>query len=742
MANQTPYAALSPSSMEFMALLEKQLAQSQEFSSPQGAGPDRQPVYTTSTYGSNQLGVSNQQLQLGKQQPQQNANVAATLDEFGMTPEMVQAFVQGLAAAGLRSGQQLNGFNQAYPPGYNPAVIRPSQLATHLSSSSNHSPASTNTSGGPSMPDAHRQTSGSSLSSVGAYDQQDSSQGQQTDGVNRSGRRGSNKNTTPLDHSKRKAEGEELTGHERLRRHLDEEDLSSDDNQHAGPATSKRGATKDGSSARRKSTAGAAGQDDPDREAKALKRKNQNKAAQKAFRERREQRVKDLEDKVAELEANNAGQTFENENLKQLLSKLQKENMVLKESKFTFNMPFPGVQAPNLPHSLHDDKPPSPPLSLVNSRGNDGSPSISPAASGSQSRSPNGSGNAAIQPGHPLDLSPPLTMSDSSASPFSGTGGFNSNSMDQTFNPEPYNAFVNPGPFVSNVNGVSPFISVPNELALLTDAELQALLKTFKQQYTASPAVPPPQQAAAALPQFSIYRDNNPVLPDENDNADPLDVGFTGDLSINDIFGNEGNIDAFLKSLQGEASDADNINAIPGPSPHSSDTSASLGSDMYAQYFKGFTGTPDAFARTEDGTLGRSGPGSASGASASADNAFSPSNFFTMSPEADRVNDDSGPAPGVTAERIGIDEMIDCPFQGKTDWEKVQIQDDDGKLVNSKDLWSTLQHKVDMTNGFDLDDLCETFKSKAVCNGSGPVITCRDVTTIVEEYSNRIKNRS
>jgi AP-1-like factor len=38
----------------------------------------------------------------------------------------------------------------------------------------------------------------------------------------------------------------------------------------------------------------AGGPPEEDAQAKALKRKNQNRAAQKAFRERREQRVKDV----------------------------------------------------------------------------------------------------------------------------------------------------------------------------------------------------------------------------------------------------------------------------------------------------------------------------------------------------------------------------------------------------------------------------------------------------------------
>ncbi|KAF9652052.1 hypothetical protein BDM02DRAFT_3089936, partial [Thelephora ganbajun] len=65
-------------------------------------------------------------------------------------------------------------------------------------------------------------------------------------------------------------------------------------------------------------------------ELRLLKRKEQNRAAQRAFRERKEKHVKDLEDKVAELEMKNQRTESENENLRDLLSRLQEENVQLK----------------------------------------------------------------------------------------------------------------------------------------------------------------------------------------------------------------------------------------------------------------------------------------------------------------------------------------------------------------------------------------------------------------------------
>ncbi|KAG6849801.1 hypothetical protein H0H93_005051 [Arthromyces matolae] len=93
------------------------------------------------------------------------------------------------------------------------------------------------------------------------------------------------------------------------------------------------------SSIRRKST-GAVGQ--PKDESRLMKRKEQNRAAQRAFRERKEKHVRDLEDKVAALEAKNEEANTENENLRDLLSRLQQENMSLKQSSFTFAVPKAG----------------------------------------------------------------------------------------------------------------------------------------------------------------------------------------------------------------------------------------------------------------------------------------------------------------------------------------------------------------------------------------------------------------
>ncbi|OSD05672.1 hypothetical protein PYCCODRAFT_1361875 [Trametes coccinea BRFM310] len=113
-----------------------------------------------------------------------------------------------------------------------------------------------------------------------------------------------------------------------------EDDEPQHKSQHTSSSASNANNNKKGgsSSSRRKSGT-------PQDEIRLLKRKEQNRAAQRAFRERKERHVKDLEDKVAALEAKNHMTEQENENLRDLLQRLQNENMMLKQAAFTFTAP-------------------------------------------------------------------------------------------------------------------------------------------------------------------------------------------------------------------------------------------------------------------------------------------------------------------------------------------------------------------------------------------------------------------
>ena len=69
------------------------------------------------------------------------------------------------------------------------------------------------------------------------------------------------------------------------------------------------------------------------------KRKAQNRAAQRAFRERKDRHVKDLEAKVTALEEVTSKVADENTRLKSRLVELEAENNALKGSNITFTFP-------------------------------------------------------------------------------------------------------------------------------------------------------------------------------------------------------------------------------------------------------------------------------------------------------------------------------------------------------------------------------------------------------------------
>ncbi|KAL1916753.1 uncharacterized protein VTP21DRAFT_5457 [Calcarisporiella thermophila] len=95
---------------------------------------------------------------------------------------------------------------------------------------------------------------------------------------------------------------------------------------------------------------------------KSSKRKAQNRAAQRAFRERKEKYVKELETRISELEnAEKKTSRLEEENkrLRAILEQLQAENLALK-AEFTFEFPLPD---PNLLKPISDLALPSPPSS-------------------------------------------------------------------------------------------------------------------------------------------------------------------------------------------------------------------------------------------------------------------------------------------------------------------------------------------------------------------------------------------
>lgn len=322
-----------------------------------------------------------------------------------------------------------------------------------------------------------------------------------------------------------------------------------------------------------------------------------------------------------------------------------------------------------------------------------------------------------------------------------GTG----NNGPALFNPEPYNAFI-----PNNNNGFStlgagpsafsPFATAAENLQSLSNNDLQQLLAAFRDQQQGM------GQTSGATPQFSGYREgNSPAAMD-------ADAGIN-ETDINEIFGNEDAMNAFLRSLSGTEesnAEADVLDILPAPpaepsiapwTPANPNAPAgmSYGSDLFGSYMlRGFKGTPNGFPDTNAKSIKKEPVGSGSSASASMDTGFSPSNYLTTSPDpmghastsAEGAKDGKEICPFGEALKTGV-----MPSDGDLTF---NVKGEDGQMLTSQELWTNLQSKVDvsrsacvsgernadgdcffqLSSGFDLDDLCDNFKAKAKCDGS------------------------
>ncbi|KAG6891006.1 hypothetical protein C0992_011283 [Termitomyces sp. T32_za158] len=281
----------------------------------------------------------------------------------------------------------------------------------------------------------------------------------------------------------------------------------------------------------------------PKDESRLLKRKEQNRAAQRAFRERKEKHVKDLEDKVAALEAQNEAASAENENLRDLLNRLQQENLSLKQASFTFAVPKNG-----------------------------GAPDNTQASTSFASQSPDFSSSAS-------SLSP-LTPVSSSASTFTP----------KMANPLDWSSLTSFDP-----NMLSLLDDTPQPTA--TDGAMQLDLG-----FGAKTALPPngPFTTIASNPMFVSHIsafDSSPTLSQPSDNNSPFSVDWTNisspwqsppvpqdTPSLDDILAGyltQGNNTAFLPSSSSMTSEspvshhANVSQASSKPSPQSLSSSSS-----------------------------------------------------------------------------------------------------------------------------------------------------------------------
>ncbi|WVQ72538.1 hypothetical protein IAR50_002095 [Cryptococcus sp. DSM 104548] len=542
--------------------------------------------------------------------------------------------------------------------------------------------------------------------------------------------------------------------HSRVAEEDEEEDSESDlpsgheDKRQNGKGRVASGASGSGRRGGRKSTGDGEGRKEL---SKSERRKEQNRAAQKAFRERREAKVKDLEDKVSELEGKAYGAQIENENLRGILKRLQEENVALKQSAFTFSMPIntPATTAPQ----PQNRKPPTPPHTNTE----DSLKSVN------ETRPAPHRNSSAISP---FQDSP-----ESLVSVGSGT--------DQT----PPNLF--PDHFNNFALGSAGILPKASPAAVPGQAD---------QSKAASSSVSPAGDSEFAALWASLYPSGvEPAVNQTNDahsttplqllNSQPEFMSFTNaGFGFGDFFGDPssamqtdptpppvpaaaaqslvsaGNASDWNKfAFRDPAADASGANWESGVDNSVSDFLASLtGGDNTAPQEP--IGDEDTFNAHMKKIFGADNSPSAPfnlGA-----HAFSPNTYLNMSPSplaqasnsngvspessASRSNTDSGnsplssntsvsgaqkASPGSDSGERGVPTHLACGHPGpfKDGHEVVHIIDEDGRTVKPSELW--IKMGMEYENAMDsllIDDLCHQMRAKATCKDGKLQLSLKD----------------
>ncbi|ORY34099.1 hypothetical protein BCR39DRAFT_518473 [Naematelia encephala] len=534
----------------------------------------------------------------------------------------------------------------------------------------------------------------------------------------------------PIEEDEEDDSGSEMSGHEDKRQH--------------GSKSGHKGGRKSGD-----------GNEKGGKEmSKAARRKEQNRAAQKAFRERREAKVKDLEAKVAELEAKSYGTSVENENLRGILKRLQEENVALKQSAFTFQVPLSGSgSTPPANNPLFQNrkpsKPPTPPLSASASddplRSINDLPALTHRASSGTGESP-----------------------DSLVSLSSNNGASTSSSEHlNLFDGDTFNAFAAGGrPFekeqailrtTSSSSGVSP-ITAHTE----SKSDLDALWASFypnevlpaaqtKQNSLSSASPTPPSfstpgqsavsnamawrdpysfgQIATSQPQQQQQPQPQPQQQQPQQRQQPQPQQQHQQLqSVTDWAGlNAGSVDDFLSSLSGGNS---NDNDFGGDDDFNAQLQSILGASggqlIQPQMGSGFSPTnylnmsPSPLVPLSNGQSPASGSSGSAGASPESSGATSATSVHdpSISGVAAAVYGSSPALKDPVLANSSISAAVAAIYDRKhvTPEERVYIEDENGKIVKPSDVWMRMgmsdSHNVET---LVIEDLCEQMRSKATC---------------------------
>ncbi|ODO08866.1 hypothetical protein L198_00601 [Cryptococcus wingfieldii CBS 7118] len=548
-----------------------------------------------------------------------------------------------------------------------------------------------------------------------------------------------------------------------------ESDLPSghEDKRQNGKGRTASGASGSGRRGGRKSLTTADGEGRKEL-SKSERRKEQNRAAQKAFRERREAKVKDLEDKVSELEGQAYGAQIENENLRGILKRLQEENVALKQSAFTFSMPMSTPASTNAPQP-QNPKPPTPPhtntedsLKSVND--------MRPASHRNSSAASlfKDSPESLVSVGSGTDQTPPNLF------------------------PDHFNAFALGGvgvppkdpsvPTLAAQHQTEKKVSPPSSVSTAGDSEFAALWSSLYPNgvepavnQNSSDAKGGPFQLLNSQPEFMSFTNAGFGFSDYfPDSASAMETDPTpppAPAAPTPNLGATGNTSDWNKfAFRDSSADAAAANWESGVDSSVSDFLASLtGSDNAAPQEP--VGDDDAFNAQMRKIFGADNSPSAAFNIGTGSSTFSPNNYLNMSPSpliqnsngvspessASRSNTDSGNSPlssntsvsGAQKPSSGS-ESGDClpanlgtciaPGPFKKSHDIVHIIDENGRTVKPSELWIKLG--MEYENSMDsllIDDLCAQMRSKATCKDGKMQLSLKDAE---EQYRHDwIKNQ-
>ncbi|KAK8864352.1 hypothetical protein IAR55_001599 [Kwoniella newhampshirensis] len=534
----------------------------------------------------------------------------------------------------------------------------------------------------------------------------------------------------------------------------DEDDDSDSDIPSGHEDKRQHGNEKGGRKGGRKSGAGEDGKSSKEPN-KAARRKEQNRAAQKAFRERREAKVKDLEAKVAELEAKSFGASVENENLRGILKRLQEENVALKQSAFTFSMPVNGTNGTNTPTNTSAfsapqrqvPKPPSPPhtntddsltsindLPALSHRSSTGTNVDSPeslVSVGSNQDNPpslfaGSTFDAFALGGRPEVLRAPLQKPQPAES-----HSFSSTSSASVSPPSSNQSDINALWASLYPNGVGSGFGTQTQTQQQSNAN-----QLSTHQPTQQPQNPPsPFTLLTSQPEFMSFANaginmSTPTQPNTDFNRFAFrDTSAENNATTNWADITDNSMNDFLASLSGDQP--------------AQDTTADL------------TAEDDAFNAQLQQIFGNNSPSAAFNLPTNPYNglvAFSPGNYLNMSPsplnsvsnsQSPRSSNDKSASgspessgstsshPTSVSASVGPLEKLDTCLgtfgPTKSESEIVHIVDTDGKLLKPADMWVRfgMQHDK-VVEHLVIDDLCEQMRSKATCKDGKMQLSVKD----------------